>query len=57
MAKTIVYKTYKESWDRSICRLEADIFDEQIMTYEELKHLHRTNKDTIEINNIEIKSG
>jgi hypothetical protein len=53
MAKTIVSKTHKESWDRFICRIEADIFGEQSMAYKVLKHLNRANKDTIEINNIE----
>jgi len=53
MAKTVVSKTYKESWDRFICGIEDDIFCEQSMAYKVLKHLNRTNKDTIEINNIE----
>ena len=41
--------------DRFICRIEADIFGEQSMVYKVLKRLNRTNKDTIEINNIEDK--
>ena len=53
MAKTIVSKTHKESWDRFICRIESDISGEQNMAYRVLKHLNQTNKDTIEINNIE----
>ena len=53
IAKTIVSKTHKESWDRFISRIETDIFGEQSMAYKVLKHLNRTNKDTIEINNIE----
>ena len=53
MAKTIVSKTHKESWDRFICRIESDIFGEQNMTYKVLKHLNQTNKDMIEINNIQ----
>jgi len=36
-----------------MCRIEADIFGKQSMAYEVLKHLNRTNKDTIEINNTE----
>jgi len=56
MAKT-VSKTHKESWDRFICGREADIFGEQNMAYKVLKHLNRTNNDTIEINNIEDKNG
>jgi hypothetical protein len=43
----------KESWDRFISRIEHDIFGKQNMAYKVLKHLNRTNKDTIEINNIE----
>ena len=31
MAKTIVCKTHKESWDRFICKIESGIFDEQNM--------------------------
>jgi hypothetical protein len=46
-------KHHRESWDRFICRIEADIFGEQSVAYKVLKHLNRTNKDTIEINNIE----
>ena len=53
MAKTVVSKTHKESWDRFICRIESDISGEQNMAYRVLKHLNQTNKDTIEINNIE----
>ena len=53
IAKTIVSKTHKESWDRFISRIEFDIFGEQSMAYKVLKHLNRTNKDTIENNNIE----
>jgi hypothetical protein len=55
MAKTIVFKTNKESWDRFIGRIETDIFGEQSMAYKVLKHLKRTNKNTNEINNIEDK--
>jgi len=33
--------------------IESDIFGEQSMAYIVLKHLNRTKKDTIEINNIE----
>jgi hypothetical protein len=33
--------------------MEADNFGEQSMAYKVLKHLNRTNKDTIEINNTE----
>jgi hypothetical protein len=29
IAKTIVSKTHKKSWDRFICRIEADIFGDQ----------------------------
>ena len=53
MSKTIVIKTLEESWDRFICRTEADSFGEQSMAYNALKHLNRTNENTIEINNIE----
>jgi hypothetical protein len=53
MAKTIVSKTHKESWDRFVCGIEADIFGEQSMAYKVLKHLNRTNKDTVEIINTE----
>ena len=53
MAKTVVSKTHKESWDRFICRIEAGIFGEKSLAYKVLKHLNQTNKDTIEINNIE----
>jgi len=53
MAKTVVSKTHQEAWDRFICRIVADIFGEQSMAYKVLKHLNRTNKDTIEINNVE----
>jgi hypothetical protein len=53
MVKTIVSKTHKESWDRFICRIEAGIFGEHSMAYKVLTHLSRTNKDSIEINNIE----
>jgi len=53
IAKTIVSKTHKESWDRFISGIESDIFGEQSMAYKVLKHLNRTNEDTIEINNIE----
>jgi len=28
MAKTVVSKTHKESWDSFICRIETDIFGE-----------------------------
>jgi hypothetical protein len=56
IAKTILSKTHKESWDRFICRIESDIFGEQSMACKVLKHLNRKNKDTIEINNIEIKN-
>ena len=50
-AKTIVSKTHNESWDRFISRIESDIFGEQSMAYKVLKHLNRTNKDTIKMNN------
>jgi hypothetical protein len=53
IAKAIVSKTHKESWDRFISRIETDIFGEQSMAYKVLKHLNRTNKDTMKINNIE----
>src|SRR5215469_5511145 len=53
IAKIILSKTHKESWDRFISRIETDIFGEQSMAYKVLKHLNRTNKDTIEINNIQ----
>jgi Glu-tRNA(Gln) amidotransferase subunit E-like FAD-binding protein len=53
MAKTIVSKTHKESWNRFMCRIEVDIFGEQSMAYKVLKHLNRTNKDTIETSNLE----
>src|SRR5215468_5463119 len=53
IAKTVVSTTHKESWDRFISRIETDIFGEQSMAYKVLKHLNRTNKDIIEINNIE----
>ena len=53
IAKKIVSKTHKESWDRFISRIDTDIFGEQSMAYKVLKHLNRTNKDTMEINNIE----
>ena len=43
IAKTIVSKTHKESWDRFISRTETDIFGEQSMAYKVLKHLNRTN--------------
>jgi len=52
-AKTIFSKTHRESWDRFISRIEADIFGEQSMAYKALKHLNQTSKDTIEINNID----
>ena len=52
-AKTIVSKTHKESWDILINRIESNIFGEQSTVCKVLKHLIRTNKDTIEINNIE----
>ena len=52
-AKTIVSKAHKESWDRFICKIKADIFGEQNMVYKVLEHLNCTNKDTIEINNME----
>ena len=55
MAKAIVSETYKESWDRFMCRRESDISGEQNMAYRVLKHLSQTNKDKIEINNIEDK--
>ena len=55
MVKTIVSKTLKEFWDRFICGMEADILDKQRMAYKVLKHLNRTNKDSIEINNIEVQ--
>jgi len=55
MAKTIVSKTHKESWNRFICRIEVHIFGEQSMDYKVLKHLNRTNKDTIEISNLDDK--
>ena len=37
MSKTIVIKTLEESWDRFICRTEADIFGEQSMAYNATK--------------------
>jgi hypothetical protein len=55
IAKTIVSRTHKESWDIFISRIDTDIFGEQNMTYKVLKHLNRTNKDNIEISNIEDK--
>jgi len=57
MVKIIVSKTHKESWDRFIFRIKAAIFGEQSMAYKVLKHLNRTNKDNIEINNIEDQKG
>ena len=53
IAKTIFSKTHKEYWGRFICRIDAETFGEKCMTYKVLKHLNRTSKDTIEINNIE----
>ena len=53
ITKTIVSKAHKESWDRFISGIETDIFGEKSMAYKVLKHLNRTNKDTIEINNTE----
>jgi len=53
IVKTIVSKTHKEFWDRFISRIESDIFGEQSMAYEVLKHVNQTNRDTVEINNIE----
>ena len=46
-------KAHKESWDKFIYKIEVDIFGEQNMAYKVLKHLSQTNKDTIEINNVE----
>ena len=40
IAKTMVSKTHKESWDRFISRIESDIFGEQSMAYKVLKHLN-----------------
>ena len=54
-AEIIVSKAHKESWDRFICKIEADIFGEPNTAYKVLKHLNRTKKDTIENNNIEDK--
>ena len=42
IAKTIVSKTHKESWDRFISRIASDIFGEQSIAYKVLKHLNRT---------------
>jgi hypothetical protein len=53
MAKTIVSKTHKESWYWFLCRIEADIFGEQSMASKVLKHLNQTNKNTVEINDLE----
>jgi hypothetical protein len=50
IAKTMVSKTHKESWDRFTNRIESDIFGDENMAYKVLKHLNRTNKDKIEIN-------
>ena len=49
MAKTIVSKTHEESWDRFICRKESDIFGEQNMAYQVLKHLSQTNKTRLQL--------
>ena len=57
MVKIIVSKTNKESWDRFIFRIKAAIFGEQSMAYKVIKHRNRTNKDIIEINNIEDQKG
>jgi hypothetical protein len=53
MAKTVVSKTHKESWYWFLCRIEADIFGEQSMASRVLKHLNQTNKNTVEINDME----
>ena len=42
IAKTIVSKTHKESWDSFISRIESNIFGEQSMAYKVLKHLNQT---------------
>ena len=47
IVKTIVSKTHKEFWDRFISRIESDIFGEQSMAYEVLKHVNQTNRDTV----------
>jgi len=52
IAKIIVSKAHKESWDTFISRIKSDNYGEQSMAYKVLKHLNRTNKDTIEISNI-----
>jgi hypothetical protein len=52
-ANKMVSKTHKESWDRFISRIETDIFGKQNVACKVLKHLNRTDRDTIEINTIE----
>ena len=57
MAKTIVSKTHKESWDRFICRIEADIFGEQSMAYKVLNTSTEQTTAPLKLITQKIKNG
>lgn len=52
LAKRETRKLHRQSWDRYISNLEYDVHGAQTSAYKIMRHLNKSEKDTVELNNI-----
>jgi hypothetical protein len=49
-AKTINREADRQSWDKFVSNIEGDLHGRQIFAYKVIKHLNKSEKDTVRIN-------